>query len=205
MNNRRDCHGHAMSSFSPRSALRRGCRFQLSELPGLSSNDRNRSIGTMMGRARQERAGMSAKARVTAAVGLFLTAVLFASAISSVQAIANSEPVQLPRVEMKVAAPVVSGRSIAVGAGGNLQAALDSARAGDEIVLQAGATFVGSFRLRNHGGDGWITVRSTGPLPPSAQRASAQHRGGMATLMTPGSNRSVVTTEPGAWQRSHQT
>ncbi len=49
----------------------------------------------------------------------------------------------------------VTGRSIAVGAGGNLQAAIDEAKPGDEIVLAAGAVFRGNFVLRNKG-------RSTG-------------------------------------------
>ena len=41
------------------------------------------------------------------------------------------------------------GATIEVRAGGNLQAALDAAEPGDQIVLEAGATFVGPFVLPN--------------------------------------------------------
>ena len=41
----------------------------------------------------------------------------------------------------------ISGSIITVRAGGNFQAALDRAKPGDTIVLQAGAKFVGNFSL----------------------------------------------------------
>ena len=39
--------------------------------------------------------------------------------------------------------------TITVAAGGNLQAAIDNAAAGDTILLQAGATFIGNFVVRS--------------------------------------------------------
>src|SRR5437868_14645575 len=54
----------------------------------------------------------------------------------------------------------VSGSTIYVKAGGNLQAAIDRAKAGDTIVLPAGATFVGSFMLPNKVGSGFMTIQS---------------------------------------------
>jgi hypothetical protein len=45
-----------------------------------------------------------------------------------------------------------SAATLTVTAGGDLQAAIDAARPGDTIVLQAGATFNGPFRLRAKGG-----------------------------------------------------
>jgi hypothetical protein len=50
-----------------------------------------------------------------------------------------------------------------VNAGGDLQAALNAAQPGDEIVLQAGATFTGVFVLGKK--TGTVTIRSSAALP----------------------------------------
>src|SRR6476646_10538926 len=47
-----------------------------------------------------------------------------------------------------------------VAAGGNLQAALDSAQPGDVILLQAGATFTGNYILPVKSGATMITVQT---------------------------------------------
>ena len=52
-----------------------------------------------------------------------------------------------------------------VPAGADLQAALDAAQPGDELVLQAGARFVGSFRLPAKAAGPVITIRSSATLP----------------------------------------
>jgi hypothetical protein len=57
----------------------------------------------------------------------------------------------------------VEGATIAVGAGDNLQAALDAAKPGDVLMLAAGATFTGNFTLPVKSGTGVITVRSSAP------------------------------------------
>ncbi len=54
---------------------------------------------------------------------------------------------------------------INVNAGGNFQAALDAAQPGDEIVLAAGARFVGTFRLPLKPFGPVITIRSSSTLP----------------------------------------
>jgi hypothetical protein len=59
--------------------------------------------------------------------------------------------------------PSATGATLDVAAGGDLQAALDAAHPGDEIVLAAGAVFSGAFHLPNKAGAAWITVR-TGAL-----------------------------------------
>src|SRR5205085_3629645 len=62
---------------------------------------------------------------------------------------------------------------INVRAGDDLQAALDRAHAGDTIMLAAGATFRGAFRLPNKTGADFITIRSAAAdaqLPAPGER-----------------------------------
>ena len=67
-------------------------------------------------------------------------------------------------VYLAATATIASAATIAVPAGGNLQAALDAAKPGDVITLAPGATFVGNFVLRNKGAiTDYITVRSAAP------------------------------------------
>ena len=67
----------------------------------------------------------------------------------------------------------VQAATLTVNAGGNLQAALDAARPGDTIVLQAGAVFTGTYELPAKGGTTYVTIRSSAPdamLPPAGRR-----------------------------------
>ena len=72
--------------------------------------------------------------------------------------------VELPRVILSSAmpvAPAAGGRVISVAAGGDLQAALNTAQQGDVIELANGATFTGNFVLPNKGtaNASWIVIR----------------------------------------------
>ena len=61
------------------------------------------------------------------------------------------------------------------GAGDDLQAALNKAQPGDEIVLQAGSTYTGNFILPVREGSGkWITIRTSNMagLPKEGMRVS---------------------------------
>ncbi len=65
------------------------------------------------------------------------------------------------------------GSIIVVKAGGDFQAALDRAKSGDTIQLQAGAIFKGAFKLPNKPGEDFITIRtsaSDSQLPPPDTR-----------------------------------
>ena len=61
--------------------------------------------------------------------------------------------------------------------GEDFQTALNTARPGDVITLEAGATFVGPFTLPNKPGADWIVIRTSAPdgnLPPPGTRVGAQ-------------------------------
>ena len=87
-----------------------------------------------------------------------------------------------------------------VAGGGDLQAAINGAVGGDTIFLQAGATFVGSFRLRVHGGTGVVTIRSSAPdaqLPAPGTRISPAHAPLLPKLRS-ATTEPVFSTAPGA-------
>lgn len=87
------------------------------------------------------------------------------------------------------AAPVApTGKTILVGAGQDLQAALNSAQPGDVVSIAAGATFTGNFVLPKKAGDGWITVRtstSDANLPPAGTRVTPAQANLMPKLISP--------------------
>jgi len=104
----------------------------------------------------------------------------------------------LPRL-LDFPMPAQTGRTIAVRAGDDLQAAIDAARYGDVITLERGATFRGTFRLRAKPGSGWIVIRTAGAsLPAEGQRVLPRHAAGMAKLVTVRSGTAALKTDLGA-------
>jgi hypothetical protein len=109
---------------------------------------------------------------------------------------------ELPRVFLDFQFPTVTGRTIEVEKGDNLQKALNKAQRGDEIVLAAGATFTGNFVLPAKGGtvaNGWIVVRSEqlAQLPAAGTRVAAAQASLMPKIVTPNSD-PALKTEPEA-------
>ncbi|MBC8869812.1 MAG: right-handed parallel beta-helix repeat-containing protein [Planctomycetes bacterium] len=109
-----------------------------------------------------------------------------------------TRPPALPKVllETSVAATPVTGRTIEVGPGGDLQAALNTAQPGDEIVLRAGATYTGNFVLSAKGGSGkWITVRTSNMngLPKEGVRVGPRHAAAMPKIVDPNGNGAIST------------
>jgi len=99
-------------------------------------------------------------------------------------------PPALPKVflETSVASTPVTGKRIVVDPGGGFQAALNKAQPGDEIVLQAGATYTGNFKLPAKKGSGkWITVRTSNmaDVPKEGTRVSPQHAAAMPKIVDP--------------------
>lgn len=105
---------------------------------------------------------------------------------------------ELPRVTVDVTMPAVSGRSIQVPAGGDLQAALNGAQPGDEVVLQAGATFTGNFTLPTKTGSGWVIVRSGGSLPSAGVRVHPSDASQMAKIVAADPTAPAISTAAGA-------
>ena len=113
--------------------------------------------------------------------------------------------VQLPnalRDSVVTSYPALQGHTIVVRAGDDLQRALDSAQRGDEIVLQSGAVFTGSFTLpakQGSAADGWIVVRSDrqAALPSFGMRVGPADAANMPRLATAGAS-AVLQTASGA-------
>ncbi|MBI4638149.1 MAG: hypothetical protein HY727_17575 [Candidatus Rokubacteria bacterium] len=116
------------------------------------------------------------------AAGLALAGVVL-MAVGLPLAAATPEP---PRAWVDTTPVQPAGRTIAVPTGGDLQAALDGARPGDVITLEAGATFIGPFTLPTKVGGGWITVRTSAPesgLPPPGTRIDPSHAGALPKIV----------------------
>ena len=123
--------------------------------------------------------------------------VALASLAAGAPAVAPSKP-ELPRVLVETAAVPVTGKTIALRAGGNLQSALDTARPGDAITLPAGASFRGPFTLPKKAGDGWIVVQTEAALrlPPAGTRVTTADAALMPRLEA--ADGSVIVAAPGA-------
>ncbi len=113
---------------------------------------------------------------------------------------------ETPRVYLDTRMPVATGRRLTVSAGGDLQAALDRARPGDEIVLTAGVTYTGNFNLpakvgtsRAPGSGMVVTVRSS-MLSSLAEgrRVGLSDTLMMARIVTRINGAEVIGSSPGA-------
>lgn len=105
---------------------------------------------------------------------------------------------ELPRRTVDTRMPAVTGRTIRVPAGGNLQKAIDEAAMGDQILLAPGATYVGYYFLPKKSGSGWITIRTDAALPAEGTRITPAQKGVLAKLVTPGRNQAVIQARRGA-------
>ena len=98
-----------------------------------------------------------------------------------------------PAAFVNVSYPTLTGVSRLVGAGGDLQAALNAAQPGDEVVLANGATFTGNFILPSKPGSTTIVVRAqTSPTSPGV-RVSPGSIAGRARVITPNSQAAIST------------
>src|SRR5262249_30677549 len=79
-----------------------------------------------------------------------------------------------------------------------LQSALDKARPGDTLILRAGVTYTGPFRLPRKSGEGTIEIRSSAVnlLPPTGDRVNPSMARFMPKLVS--ASDPVITAESGA-------
>ncbi|MBA2731330.1 MAG: hypothetical protein H0U54_00405, partial [Acidobacteria bacterium] len=86
-----------------------------------------------------------------------------------------------------------------VPAGGDLQGAINSAQPGDVIILEAGASFTGSFILPSKPATGWITIQSSALAQlPEGERVTPAQSALMPKLISPGQGLSALKTAAGA-------
>ena len=101
-------------------------------------------------------------------------------------AVAGRDP-ELPRVFLDTTYVPPTGKTIAVAAGGDFQAAINQAQPGDIITLQPGATYTGNFKLPAKTGSGWIVIRSSAPdssLPAPGTRITPAYASVMPKIIT---------------------
>ncbi len=96
-----------------------------------------------------------------------------------------------------------AAQTINVKANGDFQAALDRARPGDTILLEAGATFRGTFNLpKKTGANEFITIRtsaSDAQLPPPGERLDpVRYAAVLPKIVSNAANTSAVTATNGA-------
>ncbi len=111
-------------------------------------------------------------------------------------------PPEPPRefLQTDLAMTPVVGKTIDVTRGADLQAALDEARPGDEVVLQSGAVYTGNFVLPTKGdSDKWITIRTSdmAGIPPEGSRVEPRHAGAMPKIVDP-TGEGAISTALGA-------
>jgi hypothetical protein len=103
---------------------------------------------------------------------------------------------ELPRVTLHIPYPTTTRvvHVTATGLTSNLQAALNAAQAGDDIVLECGATWTGNFTLPARSG-GMVVVRSAclSQLPPMGSRVNPSHASLMPKLVTPNTDAALKT------------
>jgi hypothetical protein len=94
------------------------------------------------------------------------------------------------------------GNTIVVKRGADFQAALDRAKPGDTITLEAGVVFSGTFKLPKKDGREFITVRSSAKddqLPPIDQRLDPTKYGSVLPKLRPNvKGEPTIGTNPGA-------
>jgi hypothetical protein len=106
---------------------------------------------------------------------------------------------EAPRETVATDSVATAGRIVEVPVGGDLQEALDRARPGDVVTLQAGAVYEGNFTLPRNPAGGWIVLRGNAAdaeLPPPGTRIDP----GRAPLLPKlqAASGAVLQTAPGA-------
>ena len=128
-----------------------------------------------------------------------IIAVISLFGVTSTARVQSAGEPESPRVFLSTAYPTTAGAVRHVSAGGNLQAALDSAQRGDTIELQAGAVFTGNFILPAKPGTDWIIIRTSNLSEISSEgtRVSTSQTHAMPKILT-ANTLPAIATAPGA-------
>jgi hypothetical protein len=105
-----------------------------------------------------------------------------------------------PLLIVLLAALPAAAATHTVAAGADLQAVLNAAQPGDEILLAPGVTYTGNFKLPLTGDGGYITVRTAagpGLLPAPGVRTGPEYAGALAKIAS-GNRSPALTTAEGA-------
>ncbi|MFA5855900.1 MAG: hypothetical protein WC867_00955 [Candidatus Pacearchaeota archaeon] len=88
---------------------------------------------------------------------------------------------------------------IIVRSGENLQAALDSVQSGQILEIEAGASFMGNYVIRNKTGNDWIYIRSSrySELPVEGNRVNSNDSDKMARIICPNQFNPALKIDPG--------
>jgi hypothetical protein len=137
-----------------------------------------------------------------------IVAMIVTGSALPVPSVAQTKPVpsavlpQPPRVLLNLNLASQSGPTVSVPAGGNFQAALNSAVPGETIILQAGATYVGPFTLPAipNPNSQWIYIKTSAynQLPPPGTRVSPANAPQMAVITVGAGVGAAIQTAPGA-------
>ena len=124
-----------------------------------------------------------------------MLSVAAAALIQATPAAATDGRAELPRVFLDTHYVKPTGNTIRVHSGDDLQHALGVAQPGDQVILDAGATFTGNFVLPAKPGDATIVVRTSklGDLPPEGQRVGPADAAAMARIETPNTGGAIRT------------
>src|SRR5437870_2630175 len=131
--------------------------------------------------------------------GLVAAGLLLAALLMPLGVALGAQP-EFPRTFVDTTYVGPTGRTLAVAAGGDFQAALDAVQPGDMITLEAGARFVGNFTFPNKTTTGWIVVRTSAAdssLPAPGTRISPSYACVLPKIVSPNSAPALIAA-PGA-------
>jgi hypothetical protein len=104
--------------------------------------------------------------------------------------------VSLAAFTLSLLPAAVFAAPVAVPAGGDLQAVINAAQPGDEILLAAGATYTGNFKLPVKAGTAFIVIRTDSPLLPGpGVRVSPDNAGQLAKIKSPNASPALATMD----------
>lgn len=92
-----------------------------------------------------------------------------------------------------------ANKIIKVPPGGNVQAAIERAEAGDIVELQAGAVYYGEIKLPNKPFSDYVTIQSSAASSlPAGKRVGPAQKSSMATILTRTAGRPAISAANGA-------